>query len=867
MNTRRTKFNLISVVLSLLSSVGIALAQSGGGCYAGQVIAPPQPNGLGQPVPGAIVRVCASSATGTPCSPLTPGGLFSDPGLLNPISNPFTADQNGNYNFCSSTGNYLVQISPPGSTYSFQISVGISPSGSFTFSGNNTFSAVNTFSANNIFSAPQTFTEGACSGAVAGSDILCADSTLHAFKVSLNNGAFIPIPQLAGDLGGTAASPTVARIQGTAVAGTTGSGLVVLATSPAIGSPTITGNINASSGTVFCWNSDSGITRQAAAQFNLGTCTPGDQSGSLNLTTLTVSKVTTVGNLTVTALGRDCRKDGLVGDGSVDDSAALNNCVTNALVANQSIIQLPCAQIKLTSSGWNLTNLLLGQGGLTIQGCGAGNHLGASPGYQSGTTELLCNTGSGKFCMERVGSSNVNLRDFSMSSVGASTPSIGLLLDGRDNAAGGGNGPFCFSEFNTIRNVQMFTAHNGSANGGSGLLGIYNIGAEDYSMDNIRVVADQPLWFSTINDLSIASQYQTLSTGCPGSMTVVSIRDSTVQPTNANSSGIRANNTDNFKIENLGYIVGGLVAFPVVWGGNNSNWRVTGQIEQAVAPAAFGIILSGIIDHMDIDIATSSGTGAASGYITINASNCCTMSNSSLKVTVLNGTAQPLVTDSNWIIRGSTLDLGTTANPVNLTAITLVGDVIRANGFADADIAMPVGALGVALFDNTGFSVWNGVGQGKIPDYARVTTDFTTANNTNLQTITGLTFNLPAIALNYSFHCGLGYSQATGNAGVTFGVQAATVNPTNIFATDTTQISIGPPSTYVSAVLPTLTTTTATGIVTGTPGATATNYTAQIDGTIENPTAANILNFNVGTATGADAVTVKRGSYCTLFPY
>lgn len=51
--------------------------------------------------------------------------------------------------------------------------------------------------------------EGACSGAAAGLDLLCADSTLHAFKSSLNNGAFTAIPQLAGDIGGMASSPTV----------------------------------------------------------------------------------------------------------------------------------------------------------------------------------------------------------------------------------------------------------------------------------------------------------------------------------------------------------------------------------------------------------------------------------------------------------------------------------------------------------------------------------------------------------------------------------------------------------------------------------------------------------------------------------
>ena len=53
-------------------------------------------------------------------------------------------------------------------------------------------------------------TEGACSGAAAGKDVLClGDTTTHTAQLALNGGSFLPIPQLAGDLGGTAAAPTV----------------------------------------------------------------------------------------------------------------------------------------------------------------------------------------------------------------------------------------------------------------------------------------------------------------------------------------------------------------------------------------------------------------------------------------------------------------------------------------------------------------------------------------------------------------------------------------------------------------------------------------------------------------------------------
>jgi hypothetical protein len=201
MKMQKLIFNIVASIVMLLSLITIARAQSGGGCYPGQVIAPPQPIGLGQPVPGAIFRVCSSTATGTPCNPLTPGGIFSDPGLLNPLSNPSTADQNGNYNFCASQGSYLVQESPmPGVTYSFLVTVGISPSGSYTFSGNNTFTGTNQFSGIELSNT-------LCTGALSGFSVLCATSSGP--EVSINSGGFLFMPTIAGDIGGTSSSPTV----------------------------------------------------------------------------------------------------------------------------------------------------------------------------------------------------------------------------------------------------------------------------------------------------------------------------------------------------------------------------------------------------------------------------------------------------------------------------------------------------------------------------------------------------------------------------------------------------------------------------------------------------------------------------------
>lgn len=69
--------------------------------------------GIARPRPGTIT-VCASTATGTPCTPTT--NIYSDIGLTMTKSNPFNADTNGNYDFYVPAGTYLVTITGLGST-------------------------------------------------------------------------------------------------------------------------------------------------------------------------------------------------------------------------------------------------------------------------------------------------------------------------------------------------------------------------------------------------------------------------------------------------------------------------------------------------------------------------------------------------------------------------------------------------------------------------------------------------------------------------------------------------------------------------------------------------------------------------------
>src|SRR5205807_756978 len=109
----------------------------------------------------------------------------------------------------------------------------------------------------------------------------------------------------------------------------------------------------------------------------------------------------------------------------------------------------------------------------------------------------------------------------------------------------------------------------------------------------------------------------------------------------------------------------------------------------------------------------------------------------------------------------------------------------------------------------------------------QVASDFTTAANTSLQTITGLSYTFPvSTALKLSFHCALNYSQATGTAAVAFGIQGATTAPNSIDANGTEYTSA---TVFTAGTLNSLATTTATNIVSATPSAITTIWKTELD--------------------------------------
>lgn len=112
----------LTLLLALLMAPASLLAQG--------VFVPPQTaakniNGVLMPIANATITVCAINAGGVPCAPPLINAIFKDSGLSQPLSNPFTADANGNYQFAASSATYTVTVTAAGfAGYSYQVSLG-----------------------------------------------------------------------------------------------------------------------------------------------------------------------------------------------------------------------------------------------------------------------------------------------------------------------------------------------------------------------------------------------------------------------------------------------------------------------------------------------------------------------------------------------------------------------------------------------------------------------------------------------------------------------------------------------------------------------------------------------------------------------
>jgi hypothetical protein len=198
-----------------------------------------------------------------------------------------------------------------------------------------------------------------------------------------------------------------------------------------------------------------------------------------------------------------------------------------------------------------------------------------------------------------------------------------------------------------------------------------------------------------------------------------------------------------------------------------------------------------------------------------------------------------------------------TVQPTDTQGQAANGAVFQDTGLAGDAVVTP------PAVDTTGGASFAGY-VGMSMNTVNVAADQVFSTDTALHNITSLSWNLGVLAGTYNFDCTIIYSQATAAVANAFGIQSATISPTNIEADGLVQTNT---TAFTGGVLATLASTTATNIVSFTPGATATNFIAKLHGQIVEPanTGGNTVNIMALTGAAADALTIRKGSSCQLF--
>ena len=119
----KSLWRFIKLAFLLGAMVLLPMKLNAQGYINGQAIAP-----TGKPASYATVRVCPySGGGGLPCSPLS--SIYSDLALTQPVANPYTADQWGNFSVAAASSTYIVQVTVSGAVYGYLYTVGAGGSG------------------------------------------------------------------------------------------------------------------------------------------------------------------------------------------------------------------------------------------------------------------------------------------------------------------------------------------------------------------------------------------------------------------------------------------------------------------------------------------------------------------------------------------------------------------------------------------------------------------------------------------------------------------------------------------------------------------------------------------------------------------
>jgi hypothetical protein len=206
-----------------------------------------------------------------------------------------------------------------------------------------------------------------------------------------------------------------------------------------------------------------------------------------------------------------------------------------------------------------------------------------SPIAGGGTTVFIGNTGG--VLIDTTGSSDSHIKNCTIYRTATATPSTIGILQGRDNAGGGGAGnPFCFEQKYDYDNVNIIDfTHNTTANSARGFVGIYNVGAENGYYHNLGIHAGTPIVLASTNILGISSPFQTLATGCPSFMTEVHMDSVVTDSFTSVTPNIEASGAYSIHLTNHEFIGGN--AGILFEGATTGNWDVNGAQESTIGTA------------------------------------------------------------------------------------------------------------------------------------------------------------------------------------------------------------------------------------------------------------------------------------------
>ena len=647
-----------------------------------------------------------------------------------------------------------------------------------------------------------------------------------------------------------------------------------------ISSTTVVPNLNVSQllGSTWAVPGTIGSTTPNSGAFTTLSASSGLNSTAIGNTTPSTGVFTnaTATGLTTTKKVRDCQvSDGLVADGVTNDRTALNNCIANAFTNGQRV-RLPSGQILVSGGAINDTN----KPNMVIEGTGGNQDYSTNTtgqDYGVNVTQILCQTGT--ICWDATGSGGQHLKQFALRLVNSGTPSTVGFLFGRDNATSGsgwttGNGTYCFSQYDILEDVYVFADTHPAATA-VGTVGIYNVGAEQFSILGGKYIADVPLFMAQANDLSLSSPFQTLATGCAASMTEVHIgHGATFQAWTGSAFNLRQ--LIDFETEADTEILNGVTGTNHSQAINLASGPFTkiflrGQTEGWDNPLA----LAGTISHLYAGVTSVSPTA---GLVVLNVGTA--VSASTFDIAQKNGSAQPLIAASTGAstIKGSTIiehSAMSGSGGAGAANVTVTESSIYAPGLLDAVVNTFAAGSNYFLSDDSG-SGFFGAPFSADSNAVYLTADWTCGTSGTVASCVAaqiigsgggvpLTFTLPLVARSWTWECEGVVGQATAATANSWNFLTATNGATNVTANYTMNTA----ATAMTGGATTDTASTTSTVVIGpawTLGGTATKMPFRVWGRIEGASASGtVLSLQLVAPTVGDLVTIYRGTGCRIW--